>query len=40
MRRILLDPNAVEDLRFWVRNSRKVTLKILSLIDESARDPF
>lgn len=40
MRRVLLDRAALEDLQWWVRNDRRTALKILDLIDESARDPF
>ena len=40
MRQILLDPAALEDLRWWVKQDRRLAHKILDLIDESARDPF
>lgn len=29
-----------EDLRHWVRNDRKVALRVLDLVDSVLRDPF
>ncbi len=34
------DPNALEDLEFWVRQDRKKALRILKLIQEIRRTPF
>ena len=34
------DPNAFEDLAWWVKNDRKKSLKIIKLIEEIQRDPF
>jgi len=34
------DPNAFEDLAWWVKNDRKKALKIIKLIEEIQRDPF
>lgn len=34
------DPNALEDLEFWVRQDRKKALHILKLIQEIRRTPF
>lgn len=40
MRQVLLDPAALEDLRWWVKHDRRLAQKILDLIDETARTPF
>ena len=40
MRQLLLDPNALEDLQWWVRQDRRTALKILELLEETCRDPF
>ncbi len=40
MRQILFDPNAIEDLEYWIKENRKKAQKILKLIRESAKDPF
>ncbi|MDP6339964.1 MAG: Txe/YoeB family addiction module toxin [Candidatus Marinimicrobia bacterium] len=40
MRQILFDPNAIEDLEYWIKENRKKALKILKLIQESGKDPF
>jgi toxin YoeB len=38
--RIELDESAFEDLAYWVRHDRKKALRILRLIQKSARTPF
>lgn len=38
--RIELDESALEDLAYWVRHDRKKALRVLKLIEESARTPF
>jgi len=38
--RIELDEAAIEDLAYWVRHDRKKALRVLKLIQESARTPF
>ncbi|MDX1656082.1 MAG: Txe/YoeB family addiction module toxin [Candidatus Competibacteraceae bacterium] len=40
MRRLLLDPNALEDLQWWVRQDRRTALRILALMKEICRNPF
>lgn len=40
MRDILFDPDAVEDLGYWVKEDRKLAEKILSLVLEAAKNPF
>ncbi len=34
------DPDAFEDLAWWIDNDRKKALKIIKLIRESQRNPF
>ena len=38
--RLIFDPNALEDLRFWVNTDRRKALKILDLIEATAKAPF
>lgn len=40
MRRLILDPQALEDLQWWTGTDKRVALKILRLLEETARDPF
>ena len=40
MRELLVDPNALEDLQWWVRHDRRTALKILELLEEICRSPF
>jgi toxin YoeB len=35
-----LDPNCLEDLRWWVDTNRKTALRLMDLIDAVLRDPF
>ncbi|WP_017328353.1 Txe/YoeB family addiction module toxin [Synechococcus sp. PCC 7336] len=37
---IILDRNFREDLQYWVRQDRKLTLRLLALVDAIATDPF
>jgi toxin YoeB len=30
----------LEDLRFWVKTDQRVALRVLDLVDATARDPF
>jgi toxin YoeB len=34
------DPNAFEDLAWWIGNDRKTALRIVELIRDVGRDPF
>jgi toxin YoeB len=34
------DPNAFEDLEWWVEHDRKIALKIINLIQEVQRTPY
>ncbi len=35
----MVDPNALEDLSFWVKHEQRLALKILELIQISAKTP-
>ena len=37
---IALQPEALDDLRYWVDTDRKVAAKALKLIEAARRDPF
>ena len=36
----VMETNFLEDLRFWVESDRKITLRILDLVEAVMRDPF
>lgn len=38
--RLVFDPNALEDLRFWVDNDRRKALKVIDLIEAVLKSPF
>lgn len=40
MRSLEFDPDAFEDLAWWVRQDRKITLRLIRLIQETENDPF
>jgi toxin YoeB len=35
-----VQPEALEDLQFWVAHDRKIAQKVLRLIEAACRDPF
>lgn len=37
---IVLDPNFREDLQYWVQQDRKLALRLLTLVESVAIDPF
>ena len=39
-RLLIFDRDFLEDLSHWVVTDRKIALKVLSLIEDSRRDPF
>ncbi len=39
-RRAILAPLFIEDLTYWVKNDRRVALRIMRLIEAVLRDPF
>lgn len=40
MRQFKLDGKALNDMRFWLANNRRILDKIFRLMEEVARDPF
>jgi toxin YoeB len=38
--RLVFDPNALEDLRFWVDKDRRKALKVVDLIEAILKSPF
>ncbi len=38
--RLVFDPNALQDLRYWIDTDRKKALKIVDLIEAVAKLPF
>jgi toxin YoeB len=38
--RLVFDPNAFEDLRFWVDTDRRKALKIIDLLEAVLKSPF
>ena len=40
MRSLEFDPDAFEDLAWWIEHDRKTALRIVELIREVQRDPF
>jgi toxin YoeB len=40
VRSLIFDPNAIEDLSYWVQNDKRKAEKILKLIREILKDPF
>jgi toxin YoeB len=38
--RLVFDPNALEDLRFWVDTDRRKALKIIDLLEGVLKSPF
>lgn len=35
-----MQPEAMDDLAYWIENDRKVALRVLALIEAARRDPF
>lgn len=40
MRQAVFQPELRDDLRFWVKNDRKIALRALDLVEAVMRDPF
>lgn len=36
----VLQPEFIEDLKYWVKTDRQIALRVFSLIDGILRDPF
>ncbi len=39
-RTLVVQPECLEDLRYWIDTNRKVALRLLDLINAAHRDPF
>jgi toxin YoeB len=37
---LVFDPNALEDLRFWIDADRRKALKIIALLEDIVKTPF
>ncbi len=40
VRNLEFEPNAIDDLSYWVKNDRRKAEKILDLVQEIAKNPF
>ena len=40
MKNLEFDPNAFEDLGWWIEKDRKIALRIIKLIEDIQRNPF
>lgn len=40
MRELVFDPNALEDLEWWIKNNPRIALKILAMFKEIEKQPF
>lgn len=38
--RLVFDPNALEDLRYWIETDRRKALKIIDLVEAVLKAPF
>ncbi len=38
--RLVFDPNALEDLRYWIETDRRKALKIVELVENALASPF
>ncbi len=36
---LIVDPNFIEDLRFWIETQPRVTTKLLELVEDISHDP-
>jgi toxin YoeB len=36
----IFEPEFLEDLKYWVKENKKIAMKILSLVDHITRGPF
>lgn len=39
-RRVIVQPECLEDLRFWVATTPRIALRVLDLMEAARRDPF
>ena len=40
MREILLDPQAIDDLKWWISQDKRIAFKVIELIEELPESPF
>ncbi|MEB3160528.1 MAG: Txe/YoeB family addiction module toxin [Synechocystis sp.] len=40
MQEVVLDPQAIEDIKWWIKQDRKLALKIMELIEDLPTSPF
>ena len=40
LREAIFHANFIDDLRYWVTTDRKLALRVLSLVEETLRNPF
>jgi toxin YoeB len=40
MKDILLDPQAIDDLKWWISQDKRIAVKIIELIEELPKSPF
>ena len=40
MQKVVLDPQAFDDLRFWAEKDKNALIKIFELVKDIGRDPF
>jgi len=40
MRNLLLDPQAIDDLKWWITQDKKVALKIIEFFESLPKEPF
>lgn len=40
MRQLILDPNALDDLHWWLKTDQRMLQKILQLLEETPQHPF
>ncbi|QUS59324.1 Txe/YoeB family addiction module toxin [Synechocystis sp. B12] len=40
MKEVVLDPQAIEDIKWWIQQDKKLALKIMELIETLPKSPF
>lgn len=40
MRKIIIEPDALEDMGWWIKNNPKIMVKIYEIISNTIRTPF
>lgn len=39
-RELVIHPEFLEDLRYWVQTDRRIALRVIQLVEDTLRDPF